>query len=310
MDEDKCQNSSPPSTRKKIIFCGPPKAGKTTLKEIFFEKANPLRLLTTALEPTKGFERSLYSQLHNEIAVFDLGGQENDRWFGKDQEIFQCADLIIYVCPVTVPLDAVTTLLLLLSRTIYNQCPNAKLLFLYHKRDLLPVVGLAQRIKQLRQFLKVKSPELLNQMTMYITSIAEPFFFATYRIFGEIFRKIIKLEGLLITPLTFRQAELALQILLEVQTDVKYHISLILSRYHLLPDEALLVLDRLNSMNFVEFFCVPNAKILDSFQLTVQAKFFITSIKRNLVYSNKLANNIRSTQKIIEIFSRFKKTNM
>ncbi len=306
MEMEEAPDSKSPVNQKKIIFCGPAGAGKTSLKQIFFEKANPLRLLTTTLEPTKGFETSIYRQLHNEIAVFDLGGQENNRWFGQDQEIFQGADFVLCVCSVTSPLNGIVAFLYGLSRTMRNQCPDAKLLFLYHKRDLVPAGELTQRIKALRQFFKLKIPDIVNQV-IYVTSIAESFFFVTYRIFAEILTKIITSEKFYVKNETYQQAELSLRILLEFQPEVKYHINMLISRFHISPDDAHQALNKLNDMRLVEFFPIPNVKILESFKLTPQAQVFITSIKRNLIYPNKLANNIRSSRRIFDLFAQLKK---
>ncbi len=292
---------------KKIIFCGPAAAGKTSLKEIFFEKANPLRLLNATLEPTKGYERGVYHQIQNEIAVFDLGGQENKRWFGEDQRIFEDADFILCVCPVTTPLNEIAAFIYLLTHTIRTQCPDGKLIFLYHKRDLIPVVELTQRIRSLRQFFKLKTPEILNQFTLYVTSIAEPFFFATYRIFAEILTKILTRQNIFLKTESYQQAELALRILLEFQPGVKFHINILISRFHVSLYDAHQALSKLNGMEFVNFFYIPNVKILESFRITEQARIFITSIKRNLIYPNKLANNIRSSQRIFDLFSQLKK---
>ncbi|MFX1594138.1 MAG: Rab family GTPase, partial [Promethearchaeota archaeon] len=67
---------------KKIIFVGPPGAGKTTLRKIFFEGESSTKLLEYALEPTYG-EESLILRLpglNQNVGIFDLAGQENERW--------------------------------------------------------------------------------------------------------------------------------------------------------------------------------------------------------------------------------------
>ena len=64
----------------KIILVGPPEGGKTTLRKIFFEGENSSRILEYTLEPTRGYE-SILLDLRKKIGIFDLGGQENQRWF-------------------------------------------------------------------------------------------------------------------------------------------------------------------------------------------------------------------------------------
>ena len=57
----------------KIIFVGPPNAGKTTLRKIFFEGENRLKLLKFGLDPTHGQE-SVILKLSEDVGIFDLAG--------------------------------------------------------------------------------------------------------------------------------------------------------------------------------------------------------------------------------------------
>ncbi|MHA1560631.1 MAG: GTPase domain-containing protein, partial [Promethearchaeota archaeon] len=82
---------------KKIVFTGPPKVGKTTLRKIFFEGENPSKLLEYSLTPTHGKE-SILLKLKENVGIFDLAGQENERWFETDEKsVFFDADIIIIV---------------------------------------------------------------------------------------------------------------------------------------------------------------------------------------------------------------------
>ena len=64
--------------KAKIVLIGPPGTGKTTIKKVYFEMANPLMLLEHTLEPTKGINSCVYSIFDVSLGVFDLAGQENN----------------------------------------------------------------------------------------------------------------------------------------------------------------------------------------------------------------------------------------
>ena len=65
---------------QKLIITGPPAAGKTTLRKIFFEGENSSKFLEYALKPTYGKE-SVILNIGEMIGIFDLAGQENGGWF-------------------------------------------------------------------------------------------------------------------------------------------------------------------------------------------------------------------------------------
>lgn len=81
---------------KKIVLVGSSSAGKSTLRKWFFEGENIFKLLENPLEPTISYENKSYRFIQ-ELYVFDLAGQEVDRWFGNQQEIFDESEVIINV---------------------------------------------------------------------------------------------------------------------------------------------------------------------------------------------------------------------
>jgi len=241
-------------------MCGPPAAGKTTLKQVFFEMANPLRLLGTSLDPTHGYEVGVYRQFNTNIGVFDLGGQENDRWLGEEQDIFQAADLIICVYPVTDSVEDAIEFLTRLAGVKKNQCPDARIYFLYHKRDLLSVPVLSQQMRELSTLVKTRIPELRPKFEIFPTSIAEAFFFSTFRVFGEIISRIIARGVVSVKKAAYQQAELQLRILFELKRGIKYAIDGISDKFQIPQPGELQILEHLQALKLVELSHDPSLK--------------------------------------------------
>ncbi len=302
---------------KKIILCGPPEAGKTTLKQVFFENANPLQFLSIPLEPTKGFETTVYSMLSEELAVFDLGGQEIERWLILDQSVFQAADFIILVIPVTTILKDIEIFIGRISYVVKNQCPDVKMFLLYHKRDLLPAVKVTQRWKQLQQFLDTKFPDLSHSLTIYVTSITEEFFFQSLSVFTQILTKILPTISLTVTPESFEIAETSLRILLNLDVNTKCHVEYLKSQFSLKQEQADQIFQHLVSLKFLQPLSIgehsPNQEKMLSpqspinsgkvFQLSERAQMLIKSIKRQLLHPEDISPAISASQKIFSALS-------
>ncbi|MHA1731023.1 MAG: ADP-ribosylation factor-like protein [Promethearchaeota archaeon] len=242
------------ATGRKIVFFGPPAAGKTTLKKIFFEKANPVRLLEESLEPTTGFETSLTRALDEEIGIFDLGGQENERWLGKDRGVFRDSDLILSVFPVTAPLGDVVKFLIKLFEVRRTQCPGARVILLLHKVDLLDDFKSFRRTHELASVLKNKFPEIHGNLRVYRTSIASRFFLKTLRVFQEIIEGLVESNLVALDKPSLVRAELGLRVLLEFDPGVRYLLGELHQKLRVTPDLALEVARDLQYAGFVEVF--------------------------------------------------------
>lgn len=88
-------------TQRRILIIGPPAAGKSTIRRVFFEDGSPKELLEAPLEPTRGIENYAYNWLDVTAGIVDSAGQEIERWLGLDSQLaFSESDSIIFVIDV------------------------------------------------------------------------------------------------------------------------------------------------------------------------------------------------------------------
>ena len=120
-----------------MVFVGPAGAGKTTLRKIFFEYEIAEHLLDTPLDPTYGVE-SIVLRLGQNIGVFDLAGQENEKWLnGEDKEIFLEATIIIIVVEATSGILDIENFVNKVIQVRDETCHDALIYLLVHKIDLV-----------------------------------------------------------------------------------------------------------------------------------------------------------------------------
>lgn len=85
-------------SQRRILIIGPPAAGKSTIRRVFFEDGSPKDLLDSPLEPTRGIENYAYNWLDVTAGIVDSAGQEIERWLGLDSKLaFSESDSIIFV---------------------------------------------------------------------------------------------------------------------------------------------------------------------------------------------------------------------
>ena len=97
---------------KKVIIVAPSGAGKTTLRKVFFEGENSKKLMEYALEPTYGEESLIFRLpgLNEDLGIFDLAGQENERWLNSEEKsIFYDAKIILVVIDIKSELDFIVS---------------------------------------------------------------------------------------------------------------------------------------------------------------------------------------------------------
>ncbi len=194
----------------KIVFFGPPNAGKTTLRKIFFEQEEPEQLIINPLEPTQGIDR-LILNYEEKIGVFDLAGQQYRRWLEtEDKEVFKKTDVIVCVVSVDPFIDKNILSRKGLSDAIFNNLRelikikkhfnlNSIIFLLIHKIDLLD--DFTKDFEELRINLSVIFAEKeisnlfkKNQLMVRFTSIVQDHLPKTYSVFSDILRTSLRME--------------------------------------------------------------------------------------------------------------------
>ena len=168
---------------KKIIFTGPAGVGKTTLRKIFFEGDNPTKLLEYSLTPTHGQESTLL-KLQENIGVFDLAGQENQRWFETEaKSTFVDADIIICVLDISSSTEDMVNFAKKLLKLRKEITPSSYIYILLHKIDLISK-------DELVLMKDTFNNELHEEKSLRIvgTSIMEDSFLPTFSLFTEILK--------------------------------------------------------------------------------------------------------------------------
>ncbi len=269
---------------KKIVIVGPPGVGKTTIKKVFFEMANPYTLLNTSLEPTRGINSSLYSLFGMNLGVFDLAGQENEQWFKSDKMIFNNANLVLCVLDVNMYLKEILSFLntiTIVSKEIISK--NYSIAILLHKIDLIDKLYLQHKIKALNDFLNDKKN---IDILVYPTSITRDYFLNTYDSISEIIAKVVDQKGLFMKKSKLSNFRKDLEILLYYDIEQKYQVSTIFYDLNLSIKQANLHLERLAKLGFIEFL-----DDLKSFQLTQKADFFKVGMEKETGTNNEIRIN-------------------
>ncbi|MHA1672626.1 MAG: ADP-ribosylation factor-like protein [Promethearchaeota archaeon] len=173
---------------KKLILVGPSGVGKSTLRKWLFEGEDALKLLENPLEPTYGFENFSY-RLFKNLGVFDLAGQEFERWFDEEQEIFDESDIIINVLDARTATKIITDYLLKALVLQKKHSPAANVFFLIHKLDLIDEIQKNKLQKALDKQTKKILRDYNFHVNWYFTSIKSELISTAINAFVDLIQK-------------------------------------------------------------------------------------------------------------------------
>lgn len=173
---------------KKLVLIGPSGVGKSTLRKWLFEGENVFKLLENPMEPTYGFENYSYNLLQN-LGVFDLAGQETERWFNEEQEIFDESDIIINVVDARNAVKIITNYIERAIQIQTSRSKDANIFFLIHKVDLIDKIDQEKVQKAIEQLSKKMKRDLKREIDWHFTSIRSNYLVPTVGAFIEIMQK-------------------------------------------------------------------------------------------------------------------------
>jgi len=279
---------------KKIIFTGPPQVGKTTLRKIFFEGDNPSKLLKYSLAPTHGKE-SILLKLKENVGVFDLAGQENQRWFETDaKSVFLDTQIIIIVLDISSPKEEMVSFTKKVLKLREEITSSSFIYLLLHKIDLVS----KDKLNIIKDTFKDEFQDE-NLLKIAYTSIVKDSFLSTFTLFTEILKQSIGIDEGDEEKHSLKFLEYVLSILNIIEQNVVIPKEDIKMKMRL-PDYVFnSFIEYLEKMEFLEVSLLNDKSVIS---LTKTGKNYLDDIVRKFsLDAVKNFKNIIDTPKIEEI---------
>ena len=274
-----------PNNKKKIVFVGPPSSGKTTMKKVYFEMANPIKLLEESLPPTKGFNSNIYSFFNSHFGLFELGGQENQQWFSKEKDIFNESRVIVCIFEITNSLESIIPFLINIIRVKKElNLRNCSIIVFLHKIDLISLAYANLKTNSIKDFLEVQYAEG-KDIKIYETSIAREYFFQTYAKVLEVLNLVYEKKLFPLDKTEFENLRTELSFLLKSNSSKKNFVQDSQATFNMKPQDIHFHLNRLEKLGFARV-SVNNP---NCFQLTERVYLFKLGLEKE---SEKIEENI------------------
>lgn len=177
------------STAKKVLLLGCAGTGKTSIKRIIFEGADPKVLLLNPLEPTRGISPNVYSWLDLKLGVFDSSGQELSYLLANEGDsdfilAFKNTDIIVYVIDYTlwnIKHNEIENHIQKISQIIQASNLQTKLVLFVHKIDLIEMHDHDKVINELKHYFQGNF-----NLDVYFTSIHPEWIYSLYNAFYDL----------------------------------------------------------------------------------------------------------------------------